>query len=726
MQAVLDATLKLVAGNDKEAAAASATLLDSAMSSSVLLFRQVLSSLLTSYSDCYASASEGTSSAELEQLVDEALCKFVRSSFAFLLVTAAEDATRVARDQSRAIGADEGIDSLSLGDALELLVNNVWVVGTIVRSNALTGDLHIEHAKPGAGTAGAANNRGGAISSTVTVLHKSSSRLRPVPSSTAKVRQADTGSAPVTPAQPGPSASAEEAAMKKLFADLQTLVFGDGSFSRSSHNKLASKHRRSQMNTRCELDYSSFDVQLPTCENDHLCDVVRVPSTSAGFMCSYCSKLHPSSPDPSESSASGAPEGTAYKWTCAACHYDVCLTCFPHPSYPKDGVELKPGRGHNSAAASTSKHGRTATVEPAGTSSVPTSGVRCSICLMGGDEVAYCKVRAEASVTSTEVSRVSRGSVIDVIDVPGSDFFELISVPGYVKKLPGCLGHWKRLPRDRYMLYEEESVSIYAGEVELSRSANAVGKVHSDSVGGHAEQESSPEATATRVLELLIEYDDALKARFSQFVEETGVHDGADHVQDKLVAVLRAVRDLFNKVGFARINLYGILRLIHDSKWLSQTATPLGEMVMTSLDTFDDPVDDYFIASERVPVPTPSGGSAAAAAKGVSLLPAAQNHSATELFALLVQPGLALKQRISMLVVSNAFFLVTEVLTGLAEKRITTPDCKATSTELLAQEVVSLVANSAQHALLNGYFYRVMIVRAAVRAKLAMALFFHR
>jgi hypothetical protein len=150
-------------------------------------------------------------------------------------------------------------------------------------------------------------------------------------------------------------------------------------------------------------------------------------------------------------------------------------------------------------------------------------------------------------------------------------------------------------------------------------------------------------------------------------------------------------------------------------------------MVMTSLDTFDDPVDDYFIASERVPVPAPRGGCAfAAAARGGPLLPAAPNHSATELFALLVQPGLALKQRISMLVVSNAFFLVTEVLTGLAEKRIATPDCQAASTELLAQEIVSLVANSAQHALLNGYFYRVMIARAAVRAKLAVALFFHR
>jgi hypothetical protein len=570
MQAVLDATLKLVAGSDKEAAATSATLLDSAMSSSVLLFRQVLSSLLTSYSDRYASASEGTSFAELEQLVDEALCRFVRSSFAFLLVTAAEDAARVARNQSRAIGASEGIDSLSLGDALELLVNNVWVVGTIVRSNALTGDLHIEHTKPGAGAAGAANNRGGAIGSTVTVLHKSSSRLRPVPSSTAKVRQADTGSAPLTPVQPGPSASAVEAATKKLFGDLQTLAFGDGSVSRSSHSEISLKHRRAQREQEDELASAGFDitVQNPACEHGHLCDVVRVPSTSAGFMCSYCSKLHPSSPDPTESSAAGAPEGTAFKWTCAACHYDVCLTCFPHPSYPKDGVELKPARGHSSAAAHTTKHGRTATVEPAATSSLPVAGVRCSICLMGGEDVAYCKVRAEPSVSSAEVSRVSRGSVIDVIDVPGSDFFELVSVPGYVKKLPGCLGHWKRLPRDRYMLYEEESVSIYAGEVELSRSANAVDKMHPDSMSEHAEQESSSEATATRVLELLIEYDDALKARFSQFVEETGVHDGADHVRDKLVAVLRAVRDLFNKVGSVRVNLHGILRLIHDSKWL--------------------------------------------------------------------------------------------------------------------------------------------------------------
>lgn len=182
-------------------------------------------------------------------------------------------------------------------------------------------------------------------------------------------------------------------------------------------------------------------------------------------------------------------------------------------------------------------------------------------------------------------------------------------------------------------------------------------------------------------------------------------------------------------------------------------------------DSFDDPVDDYFIASERVPIPlaatgaravagamaadaadapAPGGAGAGAGAPagdavaksdgstrsvaglGVTLLPAAAQRSAKELLSTLAQPGLALRERVAALVVTNAFALVAQVLTRLAERRITDPDAPPNDTEQLALDVVSTVANSTQHAILRAFFYRVMIVRAAIRAKLAVALFFNR
>lgn len=160
-------------------------------------------------------------------------------------------------------------------------------------------------------------------------------------------------------------------------------------------------------------------------------------------------------------------------------------------------------------------------------------------------------------------------------------------------------------------------------------------------------------------------------------------------------------------------------------------------MIVPSVDCFEDAVDDFHISSERVPIPIPppvaTDAVAAVAVEangsgggGLAHLPASAQRSAVDLMATLSQPGITLRERVALLVMSSAFSLVTEVLAGLAERRIAGPATPASSLETLAMDIVAILARSAQHEVLNAFFFRPLIARAGIRAKIAVGLFFHR
>jgi hypothetical protein len=216
---------------------------------------------------------------------------------------------------------------------------------------------------------------------------------------------------------------------------------------------------------------------------------------------------------------------TIYRWHCSTCPYSVCLNFSPHRDYPNTavayGVSSLPGAsqhegggggggrggsgdGQDSAAAHaeyfdvdlTRRGGPDPRAAVAGvkSSAVGVNGpaqspivTRCTICLVGRNELSYCKVRASPNCEADVVSRVSHGSVVDVLD-PGGDsaYFQLVSGKGFVLKKPGKAWSWKRMPRDRYSMHYGVH---YGGDGYGHENENANDSSGEYAAGGYDERE---------------------------------------------------------------------------------------------------------------------------------------------------------------------------------------------------------------------------------------------
>ena len=155
--------------------------------------------------------------------------------------------------------------------------------------------------------------------------------------------------------------------------------------------------------------------------------------------------------------------------------------------------------------------------------------------------------------------------------------------------------------------------------------------------------------------------------------------------------------------------------------------------MVSSVDTFEDEEDDYYIAldqpltaAEIQSVLCPAPGAIWQHEHGALLWPAAaqQTHLAGLLHA--AQNGFKLKEKIACLVVRDVFALVVEVLTELAEIRIQHPTQPCNEVQRIALWTVAIVAESEFKEVLNAYFYRILIAKAGLRAKISVELFLRR
>ena len=184
----------------------------------------------------------------------------------------------------------------------------------------------------------------------------------------------------------------------------------------------------------------------------------------------------------------------------------------------------------------------------------------------------------------------------------------------------------------------------------------------------------------------------------------------------------------------------------------------LGELVLGGMDRCDDPIDDLFIASERL-LPsmtaatntTDGGGSGSAgdsatdvynqqgieaiegtaatitSAEYLTHQPASASHSTLLLqTALFTSSDFTMKERFSLYILQQVFDIVVNILTNLAERRIICCDSQSTSLEEYGFRIISLLANSEYSILLNTYVYRIFIAKAGIRCKLAATIFLSR
>jgi len=154
---------------------------------------------------------------------------------------------------------------------------------------------------------------------------------------------------------------------------------------------------------------------------------------------------------------------------------------------------------------------------------------------------------------------------------------------------------------------------------------------------------------------------------------------------------------------------------------------------VTSVDCFEDEEDDFYVALDQPPAPAeaqsllrPPPGVALLPQHGLLLLPCAAHQSWVEAQLAVGKVKVKIRERLALIVLRSVFQLVVETLTELAESRIAESACERTEIQTLALRVVALVAESEFKALLNAYFYRVLIVKASLRAKLSAEMFLRR
>ena len=665
-QTLIHTAMDLLLVGQKEHADVALTLLKSAIDSGPHLLLQILTALLNKFN--ISREIEGGRQTPFQKLLDYAFCSFMRRSFHSTLVSAANEAIRAAAQSvatSKKSGSIQTVGSLQLGDSLEVLIGSAWLVGTIARSNALTGELQIEYSRPLRDGDGA-----GLTASEIIVLHKRSPRLRPLTRAagtgedsiadtrvtTAHNRQGSesgTKSSNTTKAVPTSIAALKEAADRLTV--FVSLVIGDepedlpASSSAAQAQASSPYYKRAPPPTAAGTGRISRRnahginaTEIPRCESGHICQVCSVLPSSAGFVCAYCAKLYSSDsalpmlqsdPNSRISTVSLRMESTMYKWSCASCRYDVCFSCFPSPVDPTTGhplhlidhlnipnspysdtglrrrtpMSVRRVSRETTAGSSATVDGRVSHatvamstgVERENTESSPSSSsndaaaTRFTVGLVGIEEDCYCRVRAEPSVFSREVSRINHASVVDVIDHPNSDFYQLVSTPGFVKKNLGSMGHWKRFQRDRYgSMFERD------GEADLTGSAMKTasplhaseslqtkerkdregnqGSAHKaekedgeeavgEEDGGEKEKEIDPNQIRTdrflRVVRALIQQDTALKVQFTAFVQSDDSLITAASLFNAQKEVLQSALALFSEVRFTVFVLFFCLLL---------------------------------------------------------------------------------------------------------------------------------------------------------------------
>lgn len=580
---VLNVSIALLDNKDLDTAAVAENLLVIGTQTSTSLANQILLALI-----CSLRKVEDDKSVEVlrqvgannQRLLSKCLTEFVRHSFRTLSAQAATAALQAANEPNRDHGlhaASVSLDKLGLGDKLEVWVSPDWVVGTIVKSNAVTGEFHVEHPAT-APTVVGSNNISRSI--VVSTLPNNSRRLRTLASGddgrSAQAAQLSLPGAAVKSAQNSMTEDSKDSDQLINAAQVIALVYG----SEDAMSDAATTEMRCHGSVT-ELGVKSTLKDIPMCENGHNCTVSKISEHSAGFMCAYCSKLYAADfdlpvfgSDPARFPLSRFALAQ-YKWCCEACHYDVCLSCFPHPEYPNnDGAHSEYAaferamgdvslihRG-DAPGPTTGKHNaakETAHSDPAGAGQG--QGQRCTICLMGRNAQSYCRVRVAPTVTADEQSRVAHGSVIDVIDLPGSDFFQLLNGGGYVKKQPGKMCYWKRLPRDRYMMRGEEDAACFdrcefAPLINLAATSSSA-PVRGDDSGGSEHCQTNALA---EVLALLVHHDVLLKARFKSFA------GGNDQKTETTVPIagLHSVDESITRILVAAVNLF---RMVSTNYW---------------------------------------------------------------------------------------------------------------------------------------------------------------
>lgn len=154
---------------------------------------------------------------------------------------------------------------------------------------------------------------------------------------------------------------------------------------------------------------------------------------------------------------------------------------------------------------------------------------------------------------------------------------------------------------------------------------------------------------------------------------------------------------------------------------------------MTSVDTFEDEEDDYCIALDE-PLTTAQAQSLLRPAPGATGLhehsalrwPASAHQTHLAGLQAAAQNGFKLKEKVACWVVREVFSLVVETLTELAEVRIAQPGQLCNELQGIALWTVAVVAESEFKEVLNAYFYRIMIAKAGLRAKMSAEMFLRR
>lgn len=162
-----------------------------------------------------------------------------------------------------------------------------------------------------------------------------------------------------------------------------------------------------------------------------------------------------------------------------------------------------------------------------------------------------------------------------------------------------------------------------------------------------------------------------------------------------------------------------------------QTAEPLGEIVIASMDCFADEADDLFVSVNELSSSadllaqktTASTVGAFAALPTIGVSPQIPSVFTAKG---LLRPDISPQERVSFFVLGAVFDVVVAVLTSLAERRITQLETAVGPVEVLALDIISVVSGSEFRTLLNQYFYRVMIAKAGIRAKLSAQIFLNK
>ena len=616
--------MQLTSCNDQEVSIVAMNLLTSALSINNTLTKQILLTLLNKYKELHEP------STEVEMILNQALCAFIRQSYSTLLFKAGNIALKNTQNSIRNNKSTKavGTESLGLGDTLEILIEDRWVIGTIARSNGITGEFQVEH--PFSGGGGRVGGLSSSSSTTmVTVLPKMSSRLRlRSVSNISTYPNTDTTTSTTVPTSSQALLEVDQQHITYIKQILISLIFGNrdtGNATNSNNEEekglnltkvIKNSNHDNNSNKRAKLDYNT---EIPICENGHTCSVCLISPNSAGFMCAYCAKLYTSDADLLKQnentlrfSLNSRMEVTLYKWSCLDCQYDVCLNCFPHSSYPPGGqlpyitndddvfssttgIISGTTSGCNNNRLSVNNNNSNISTSTEHMSNITTKRIICLIKTQPittttntttttnkhKEDQISCKVRQEPSITSTEVSRVSQGSVIEVVDNPKSNYFYIENI-GYVKKNPGKGAYWKRLLNDRYScMYQYNDKEDYSMDnfINLSIQDNS----NSSSGGSSSNNQYISTTTPTsvdimgaivRTMETIIQYDDYLKTNFITIqpnqknnidlknTTTSTTNTTSSSIEEMQESVLVSALELFTMVRYDYLLLYYVISCI--------------------------------------------------------------------------------------------------------------------------------------------------------------------